>query len=140
MTRSLLLISRKNYAQALRVITETRRIIDTVVQALNGPNQAKRRSVVVHRSNQRRVREAANARTIASLLAMMGDLDVLSDGLEHQHRSSFDRDGRNFGAQQAMILRDQKAWTARTDTEHLYFRDDNAAAFTAWSASFASMR
>ncbi|CDU22225.1 related to CDC24-Guanine nucleotide exchange factor (GEF or GDP-release factor) [Sporisorium scitamineum] len=140
MTRSLLLISRKNYGQALRVITETRRIIDTVVQALNGPNQSKRRSLVVHRSNQRRVREAANQRTISSLMAMMSDLDILSEGLEHQHRSSFDRDGRNFGAQQAMILRDQKAWTTRTDTEYLYFRDDNAAAFTAWSASFASMR
>lgn len=139
-TRSLLLISRKNYSQALRVITETRRIIDTVVQALNGPNQSKRRSLVVHRSNQRRVREAANQRTVSSLMAMMSDLDVLSEGLEHQHRSSFDRDGRNFGAQQAMILRDQKAWTARTDTEYLYLRDDNAAAFTAWSASFASMR
>ncbi|EST09284.1 Zinc finger, RING-type [Kalmanozyma brasiliensis GHG001] len=139
-TRSLLLISRKNYGQALKVITETRRIIDTVVQALNGPNQSKRRSLVVHRSNQRRVREAANQRTISSLMAMMSDLDILSEGLEHQHRSSFDRDGRNFGAQQAMILRDQKAWTARTDTEYLYFRDDNAAAFTAWSASFASMR
>ncbi|TKY88645.1 hypothetical protein EX895_002276 [Sporisorium graminicola] len=140
MTRSLLLISRKNYGQALRVITETRRIIDTVVQALNGPNQSKRRSLVVHRSIQRRVREAANQRTISSLMAMMSDLDILSEGLEHQHRSSFDRDGRNFGAQQAMILRDQKAWTTRTDTEYLYFRDDNAAAFTAWSASFASMR
>ncbi|SPO29596.1 related to CDC24 - Guanine nucleotide exchange factor (GEF or GDP-release factor) [Ustilago trichophora] len=139
-TRSLLLISRKNYGQALKVITETRRIIDTVVQALNGPNQSKRRSLIVHRSNQRRVREAANQRTISSLMAMMSDLDVLSEGLEHQHRSSFDRDGRNFGAQQAMILRDQKAWSTRTDTEYLYFRDDNAAAFTAWSASFASMR
>lgn len=139
-TRSLLLISRKNYGQALKVITETRRIIDTVVQALNGPNQSKRKSLVIHRSNQRRVREAANQRTIASLMAMMSDLDVLGEGLEHQHRSSFDRDGRNFGAQQAMILRDQKAWTTRTDTEFLYFRDDNAAAFTAWSASFASMR
>lgn len=139
-TRSLLLISRKNYGQALKVITETRRIIDTVVQALNGPNQSKRKSLVLHRSNQRRVREAANQRTVASLMAMMGDLDVLSEGLENQHRSSFDRDGRNFGAQQAMILRDQKAWTTRTDTEYLNFRDDNAAAFTAWSASFASMR
>ncbi|SNX83906.1 related to CDC24 - Guanine nucleotide exchange factor (GEF or GDP-release factor) [Melanopsichium pennsylvanicum] len=140
MTRSLLLISRKNYGQALRVITETRRIIDTVVQALNGPNQSKRRSLIVHRSNQRKVREAANQRTISSLMAMMSDLDVLSEGLEHQHRSSFDRDGRNFGAQQAMILRDQKGWTTRTDTEFLYFRDDNAASYTAWSASFASMR
>lgn len=140
MTRSLLLISRKNYGQALRVITETRRIIDTVVQALNGPDQNKRRSLVVHRSSQRKLREAANQRTICSLMAMMSDLDILSEGLDHQHRSSFDRDGRNFGAQQAMILRDQKAWTTRTDTEHLYFRDDNAAAFTAWSASFASMR
>ncbi|CCF50881.1 hypothetical protein NDA14_005882 [Ustilago hordei] len=139
-TRSLLLISRKNYGQALKVITETRRIIDTVVQALNGPNQSKRKSLVIHRSNHRCVREAANQRTIASLVAMMSDLDVLGEGLEHQHRSTFDRDGRNFGAQQAMILRDQKAWTTRTDTEYLYFRDDNAAAFTAWSASFASMR
>ncbi|KAJ9474491.1 RING-type domain-containing protein [Pseudozyma hubeiensis] len=140
MTRSLLLISRKNYGQALRVITETRRIIDTVVQALNGPNQNKRRSLVVHRSTQKKVREAANQRTISSLMAMMSDLDILSEGLEHQHRSSFDRDGRNFGAQQAMILRDQKAWTTRTDTEYLLFTQDNAAAFTAWSASFASMR
>ncbi|PWZ00395.1 hypothetical protein BCV70DRAFT_205881 [Testicularia cyperi] len=141
MTRSLLLISRKNHTQALKVMTETRRIIDTVVQALNGPGgHNKRRSVITHRSNQRKQREAASRRTTLSLMAMLSDLDVLCDGLEQQHRPTFERDGRNFGAQQAMILRDQKAWTTRSDTEYLNFKDDNAAAFTAWSASFASSR
>ncbi len=46
--------------------------------------------------------------------------------------TTFEREAKNFGAQQAMILRDQKAWTTRTNTEYLRFaRDDNGSAFAA---------
>ncbi len=79
-TRSLLLISRKNYGQALKVINR-----DAEDHRHGGAGTQRAQPVeasfaVVHRSNQRRVREAANQRTISSLMAMMSDLDVLSEG------------------------------------------------------------
>lgn len=47
----------------------------------------------------------------------------------------FEREGKKVGAQQAMILRNQKAWTKRTATEQLRFGDDNWPAGTTltWS-------
>lgn len=151
MTRSLLLVSRKNHAQALKILTETRRIVDTVVQSIPSPSQqganasapSSRRSSLSSTSRllgsggPRRQREALNFRTIESLAAIIEDLDVLTDGLE-QSKSAFDRDQRNFGAQQAMVLRDQKAWTTRSDTEALHFTYDNGSAYTAISSAFAS--
>ncbi|EPQ27883.1 uncharacterized protein PFL1_04627 [Pseudozyma flocculosa PF-1] len=145
-TRSLLLISRSNYAQAQKVFNETRRIIETVVRAIplpaggSGSGSRRRAPMGNSRSAAKRQRDALNRKTIDSLMAMMNDLDTLLEGLEAQNRTTFERDGRNFGAQQAMILRDQKAWTTRTDTEYQNFRDDNAAAFAAYGASYASSR
>ena len=140
-TRSLLLVSSKNHVQAQKLLEETHRIIDTVVQAIPPSAAFRRKSAIANsRSNARRQRDAQNRKTLDSLLAMMNDLDTLIDGLEPQNRSAFERDGRNFGAQQAMILRDQKAWTTRSDTEYLNFRDDNAATFAAHGAAFASAR
>lgn len=153
MTRSLLLVSRKNHAQALKILTETRRIVDTVVQSIPAPvlpsNSSDPSSAASSRRNSmtlqgrlgsggpRKQREALNLRTIESLAAIIEDLDILTDGLE-QSKTAFDRDQRNFGAQQAMVLRDQKAWTTRSDTEALHFTYDNGSAYTALSAAFAS--
>lgn len=112
-----------------RILTETRRIIDTVVQAIPPASAASR--------GPRRQRDALNQLTLSSLGAILEDLYVLTDGLEN-NRNAFDRDMRNFGAQQAMVLRDQKAWSTRTDTEFLHFTDDNAPSFAARAAAYAA--
>lgn len=142
-TRCLLLVSRRNQSQALTILLETRRIVDTVLQAIpidqhqndmytSTPNQANRISLA------KKQKELLHRKTAISLLAILEDLDVLIEGLETNQNVSFERTERNFGAQQAMILRDQKAWTSRTDTEWQFHRNiDNAAAYAAQAAVFA---
>lgn len=161
-TRSLLLVSRRNHHQALTILIETRKIVDTVLQAIPLRQADGSEGTIVGRSNSRygkpktavqailatsqprgshakRQRELLHRKTALSLLAILDDLDVLIDGLESSKGSSFERTERNFGAQQAMVLRDQKAWTSRTDTEWQVFHTiDNGPPFAALAASFAA--
>ena len=136
-TRSLLLVSRKNHAQAQRILTETRRVVETVVNSIPVPAHETAAAALSVRGagmsrvgGPRRQRELLHAQTLESLNALLDDLDTLVDGLENS-KTSFERDTKNFGAQQAMVLRDQKAWTTRTNTEFIRFRDDNGSAFAA---------
>jgi hypothetical protein len=127
-TRALLLASRRNWTQASRILTESKRMIHVVVQQLQqnpGAPHTKRESQV-------------HAAVIA-LGAVMQDMDTLQEGLDDQ-RDLFDRDHRLYGAQQvsfsgsrsadnvnalqAMIMRGQKSWTTRTSTERLYCTED----------------
>lgn len=166
-TRCLLLVSRRNHAQALTILLETRKIVDTVLQAIpltergGGSNMdlgrrgSMRSSSHLHSasvpaqsslyayqsrsSHARKQRERLHCQTVISLMAILEDLDVLIDGLETSKASSFERSERNYGAQQAMILRDQKAWTSRSDTEWQFFRRfDNGPAFAALAAYYAA--
>jgi len=150
-TRCLLLVSKRNHNQALTILLETRRIVDTVLQAipvehLDSSGRHASLSLMSHhqqssslRSSQaKKQKEILHRKTALSLLAILEDLDVLIDGLETNQNVSFERTERNFGAQQAMALRDQKAWTSRTDTEWQYHRGiDNAPPFAALAAAHA---
>ncbi|CAO1613355.1 unnamed protein product [Parajaminaea phylloscopi] len=176
-TRSLLLVSRKNYTQALRIVNETHKIVETVLRALStddslglfgsggggggggggssgggstsgGFRRSGASTDASHspgkpgglRSAPSRQRTMLHRRAIASLLAILDDLELIATGLESGQRSQFERDGRNAAAQQAMVLRDQQAWTTRTATEALRFLADNGPAFAAhaFAASRAS--
>lgn len=114
-TRALLLVSRGNWSQAQRVLLETSKILSAVMtnaaRDLNGNNDTYGRSAA---------RREAHARImITSLRAIVDDIEYLQDGIDDQ-RELFDRDHRNFGAQQAVVLRTQRAWTERTATERMY--------------------
>lgn len=169
-TRSLLLVSRKNYSQALRIVNETHKIVETVLRALstddslgllggNGagsvgaggshrqlsarndaasPAARQGASAGILRSAPARQRMMLHRQAIASLLAILDDLELISTGLEAGQRPQFERDGRNAAAQQAMVLRDQQAWTTRTATEALRFLADNGPCFAAHA--FAASR
>lgn len=162
-TRSLLLVSRKNYAAALRIVDETHKIVETVVRSLSSDegfiaasnNDLDRRGSLrssnsgpsSHQGGGRskgfysgpaRQRAYLQRQAIASLLGIIEDLELMSDGLESGQRTQFDRDGRNSAAQQAMVLRDQQAWTTRSPTEALRFTSDNGPAFAAHA--FAASR
>ncbi|KAK0539406.1 hypothetical protein OC842_000962 [Tilletia horrida] len=129
-SRSLYLASRQNDRQALAVLSETRRIVEIVVQAMSGQD---RQTMPASQRRVRKPREFASMSTIDAFYGILEDLDLLLDGLEHD-RNHFDRDLRNYAAQQAMILRDQKAWTTRTLLEYMHFQDDNGPALTAHGA------
>jgi hypothetical protein len=53
------------------------------------------------------------------------------------NREQFEKEGRYLAAQQAVVLRDQRAWTPRSATERLFFRSDNALFL--WAKSQAAM-
>ena len=61
------------------------------------------------------------------LQACLEDIEQLKNGCND--RVEFDSVTRNFGAQQAVALRDQRAWTSRTATEALFFCREWTAIF-----------
>ncbi|OCF79197.1 hypothetical protein I204_01144 [Kwoniella mangroviensis CBS 8886] len=110
-TRALLIASRKNFTHASRILRETKRIIETIVDGL--------RSHIHSNNNGRSKREAQTIFAIDGLTGTIQDLDDLLDGLEEQ-KELFERDHRNYSAQQAGVLRAQRSWTTRTPTERIY--------------------
>jgi hypothetical protein len=62
---------------------------------------------------------------------------VLAEALE-ENADAFATDQRNFGAQQAMILRDQKAWAGRSAIERVFWTVDHSIELAARSADWAA--
>ncbi|KAJ6591554.1 Pleckstrin homology domain-containing protein [Mycena vulgaris] len=122
-TRALVLVSRRNFPQAQKILGETKRILHTVLQtisrALPPPNPHGGGGTTRNR------REVLTLAAVRAMQAMLQDLAVLSEALD-ENVDLFAHDQRNFGAQQAMILRDQKSWTGRSATERLFWTTDNS--------------
>lgn len=115
LTRALLLVSRNNNSQAQRLLSETGRIISALMgNFAPGYNQP---------SAYRRDPKASNL--AYSVLAGCGeDVAIVQQGIEN--RQTFDQIEKNFAAQQAVVLREQRAWTGRTATERSFWRADNS--------------
>ncbi|KAF8141546.1 Pleckstrin homology domain-containing protein [Boletus edulis] len=120
-TRGLVLVSRKNFPQAQKIMNETKRILHTVLQnvskTLPTPNN--------DGSTVRNRKEILILAAVRAMQAILQDLQILSEALE-ENVELFAHDQRNFGAQQAMILRDQKSWSNRSATERLFWTMDNS--------------
>jgi hypothetical protein len=125
-TRALVLVSRKNYAQAQRILAETTRILHTVLQSISQslppPASSSRVGGIGGARNRK---EVLIFSAVRALQAMLQDLQVLTDALD-ENVEMFAHDQRNFGAQQAMILRDQKSWSKRSAVERLFWTVDNS--------------
>lgn len=94
-TRALVLVSRKNYPQAAKIMGETRRILHTVLQSIT-------QSLPAPNANGNSMRNRKEILTIAAvraLQAVLQDLQVLAEALE-DNVELFAHDQRNFGAQQ----------------------------------------
>lgn len=120
-TRALVLVSRRNFPQAQKILSETKRILHTVLQTIS-------RSLPPPNSNGSTVRNRKEILTLSAVRAMQAvlqDLQILTEALD-ENVELFAHDQRNFGAQQAMILRDQKSWTGRSATERLFWTTDNS--------------
>ncbi|KAG8902693.1 hypothetical protein FRB99_004215 [Tulasnella sp. 403] len=96
-TRALVLISRKNYGQALKIMSETRRILNTVLQAL-GSNLSTLGSGAV-----RTRKELLTLSAIRTLQGVLQDIQILTDAME-DNVEMFAHDHRNLGAQQASLV------------------------------------
>lgn len=132
-TRALVLVSRKNYPQAQKIINETKRILHTVLQNIS-------KSLPLPSSGGTTLRNRKELLTLSAvraMQAMLQDLQILSEALE-ENVELFAHDQRNFGAQQAMILRDQKSWTNRSATERLFWKIDNSVELATRSADWVA--
>ncbi|KAJ7224310.1 Pleckstrin homology domain-containing protein [Mycena pura] len=124
-TRALVLVSRRNYPQAQKILGETKRILHTVLQTISRSLPPPNPSYNGSGGTTRNRRELLTLATVRAMQAMLQDLAVLSEALD-ENVELFAHDQRNFGAQQAMILRDQKSWTGRSATERLFWTTDNS--------------
>ncbi|KAG1746559.1 uncharacterized protein EDB91DRAFT_1327918 [Suillus paluster] len=120
-TRALVLVSRKNYPQAQKIMNETKRILHTVLQSISKtlppPN--------TEGTTMRNRKDILTLAAVRAMQAILQDLQLLAEALE-ENVELFAHDQRNFGAQQAMILRDQKSWSGRSATERLFWTMDNS--------------
>lgn len=120
-TRALVLVSRKNYPQAQKIMNETKRILHTVLQSISKTLPPPNPEGTMMRNRKDILTLAA----VRAMQAILQDLQILVEALE-ENVELFAHDQRNFGAQQAMILRDQKSWNGRSATERLFWTIDNS--------------
>jgi hypothetical protein len=96
-TRALVLIARKNYNQAQKIIEETKRILQTVLQNVSlGVSP-------VAGGGARSRKELLSLAAVRAMQSMLQDLQTLLDALE-DNVDLFQHDHRNFGAQQVRLF------------------------------------
>lgn len=100
-TRALLLVSKRNHRQAQRLMSETRTIVQTVMAGIVEQLSAGVGHAVAGSKRERR--EALQRENLSSLEAILVDIEQLLEGLDDESRAYFERDQRNFGAQQVSL-------------------------------------
>ena len=93
-TRALVLVSRRNFPQAQKILGETKRILHTVLQTVSRSLPANSNG-----SGSRNRKELLTLAAVRAMQAILQDLQVLSEALE-DNVELFAHDQRNFGAQQ----------------------------------------
>jgi len=128
--RALLFLSRRNETQAATLLTETRRIIATIMGSLQPPDNS--------RAHRRASFLSAQSVAYGTLLACDEDVTQLLEGC--QSRELFEGYSRFMAAQQAVVLREQRAWTGRTAIERLFWTSDNSKAMVEQANIWVSAR
>ena len=95
-TRMLVLVSRRNLPQAQKLMSETRRILHTVLQNISQTLPPPQRDGSIAARNRKEILTLSTVRAIQSI---MQDMQILSEALDEQ-ADTFALDQRNFGAQQ----------------------------------------
>ncbi len=100
-TRALVLVSRKNYSQAHKLLGETRRILHTVLQNITQslPPPMPGREGGTNRNRK----ELLILSAVRVLQAMLQDMQLLTEALD-ENVELFIHDQRNFGAQQVSLF------------------------------------
>lgn len=97
-TRALVLVSRRNFPQAQKIMGETKRILHTVLQTISRtlpPPSAP----AAYQSSARNRKEQLTIKAVQAMQSILQDLQLLSEALE-DNVELFAHDQRNFGAQQ----------------------------------------
>lgn len=101
-TRALVLVSRRNFPQALKIMSETRRILHTVLATVSKtlpPQNGNNESGMTARNRK----EVLTLTAVRSMQAILQDLGILVEALE-DNVDLFAHDHRNVGAQQVSIF------------------------------------
>lgn len=95
LTRSLLLVSRRNFTQANKLLSETRRIVRTISDGMKGnlPSNGEARTR----------KEVASVQAIEQLENIVQDMDTLCEALD-ENPELFGKDQRNFASQQVCLF------------------------------------
>jgi hypothetical protein len=101
-TRALVLVSRKNFPQAQKIMGETKRIMHTVLQTISRSLPAPNATGGTLRNR----REILTLGAVRAMQAILQDLQILTEALE-DNVELFAHDQRNFGAQQVKMLLSQ---------------------------------
>lgn len=94
-TRALVLVSRRNFPQAQKILGETKRILHTVLQTISRALPPPNNGVGTGRNRK----EILTLSAVRAMQAILQDLQLLSEALE-ENVDVFAHDQRNFGAQQ----------------------------------------
>lgn len=137
LSRALLLMTRRNDSQAKRLLEETKRIISTIAASLNGQNSPNP-NPHPPRTSSRRGSALATSLAQQTLEACAEDVGKVLEGCIH--REEFDSHVRYAAAQQAVVLRDQRAWTPKSATERLFWTADNSLWMVAKSQQWLDSR
>ncbi|GAA5977334.1 hypothetical protein JCM5350_002432 [Sporobolomyces pararoseus] len=126
LSRALLLMTRRNDSQAARLLEETKRIITTISGTLVSPSVSRRPSIAPSGTYNRRSSShlSVTAQTQKTLAALAQDVDAVHESC--LDRGLFESNSRYQAAQQAVVLRDQRAWTPKSSTEKLFWLADNS--------------
>lgn len=137
LTRALVLVARRMERQASRLLEETRHIVHTLLGNLhNGSERPRVGSLkgkkAIEQSTMREVLTGC-LEDIETVLVVIEDLvRIIEDDDEDETnlaRHQFDSNERNLAAQQAIVLKNQSAWTGRTLTEKSFWKADRSMMF-----------
>jgi hypothetical protein len=130
-------MTRRNDAQAARLLKETKRIIAAVSASPLVASSSGQGGSIGGGGQTRRASLASQAVVHRTLQALTEDVDAVHDAC--LNRELFETTGRYLAAQQAVVLRDQRAWTPKTATERLMWRADNSLWFVGKSRDWISV-
>ncbi|CAE6470883.1 hypothetical protein ACGC1H_003430 [Rhizoctonia solani] len=124
--RAIVFVGRRDFNHAIQLLVGTRTALTNILNTSLPPPTS--------RTTRKELVTLAAVRVIQSAMA---DVSVLVDALE-ENPEGFGREWRPFGAQQAMVFRDQLSWTGRTTTEKIFWCADHSIELFGRSSDWAS--
>ncbi|QRW17475.1 hypothetical protein RhiXN_05477 [Rhizoctonia solani] len=124
--RAIVFVGRRDFNHAIQLLVGTRTALTNILNTSLPPPTS--------RTTRKELVTLAAVRVIQSAMA---DVSVLIDALE-ENPEGFGREWRPFGAQQAMVFRDQLSWTGRTTTEKIFWCADHSIELFGRSSDWAA--
>lgn len=128
--RATLLMTRRQDAQAIRLLDETKRIIQTILSSSLDSNGSGRATTVQH--------ARADVLARGTLSACLEAVSAMADGCTD--RVQFEQLGRYMSEYLAIVLRDQRSWTGKSAVERLFWTTDNSRWMVAQSLRWVETR